>query len=313
MPTPYHLLARNPANRWWRTLLGTVLVVVAGLAVGLATYLAGGFAAAMTGQPENADGFASFGPLVDMSFDFVMIAAFLPVTLLAAQWLQRRPAGTLSSVTGRLRWGWMLLCAPVAAGAIGTYFLVSWLVFPEGELDDGGSLAGWIPFLTSVLVLLLVVPVQAAAEEYLCRGWLLQAVGSWIRSPWVPIAVQAVIFALLHGLGTPWGFLDLVVMAVIAGWLTVRTGGLEAAIALHVVNNLSSMVIAAAYGELTVEETAADMPWQLVAIDVPVLVAYAMVVLWMARRRRLRTVVDEHRPPLPEQRRPVATEQLSPL
>ena len=43
--------------------------------------------------------------------------AGLPVTLAAARWVQRRPAGTLSSVTGRLRWRWLLTCLPVAFAA----------------------------------------------------------------------------------------------------------------------------------------------------------------------------------------------------
>lgn len=38
--------------------------------------------------------------------------------------------------------------------------------------------------------------------------------------------------ALMHGFGTPWGFIDLVVMGTICGWLTVWTGGLESGIAM---------------------------------------------------------------------------------
>jgi membrane protease YdiL (CAAX protease family) len=101
--------------------------------------------------------------------------------------------------------------------------------------------------------------------------------------------VQAVVFAALHGWGTPWGFADLIVFGLITGWLTVRTGGLEAAIALHVLNNLVSGVLSAAYGQLTVDETAADMPWQLAVIDVPVLLAYAAVIVVLARRQGLAT------------------------
>ena len=47
----------------------------------------------------------------------------------------------------------------------------------------------------------------------------------------------------------------------------VRTGGLEASIALHVVNNLLGSLFSAAYGDLSVDETAADLPWQLALVD----------------------------------------------
>ncbi len=276
---PYHLLARAHAPQWWRPVLGTLVLVVTGAALGLATYLAAG---AVAGRPDGPDGLPSLGELGDMVLAFVTVAVFLPAAMLAARWVQRRPAGTLSSVAGRLRWRWLLTCLPVALGSITLVLLAGSALTPASA-----GLVGWRPFATSMALLVLVVPVQAAAEEYVCRGWLLQAVGTWVRGPWLPIAVQAVVFAALHGWGTPWGFADLLAFGVVAGWLTVRTGGLEAAIALHVANNLLSAGLAAALGELTVDETAADLPWEMVAVDVPQLVAYAAVVLWLARRRGL--------------------------
>jgi membrane protease YdiL (CAAX protease family) len=115
-------------------------------------------------------------------------------------------------------------------------------------------------------------------------------VGAFLRRPWIPILLQAVLFAAIHGWGTPWGFADLVVFGALAGYLTVRTGGLEAAIALHVVNNLAAAGAAAALGQLTIDETAADLPWQMVLVDVPALLAYTLVVLWLARRKGIAVV-----------------------
>ena len=310
--SPYHRLGRTPTHRWWRPVAGTAVVVVGSvllllLFIGL-TVLAG----ALAGRPADAEGMPAFGPLPDLALAFLMVAVLLPATLAAARWVQRRPAGTLSSVTGRLRLRWLLTCLPVALGTVVTV-LGAGLAFAAATGEDVGlddSLAGWGPFLAGSLVLLAVVPLQAAAEEYLTRGWLLQAVGAFCRGPWVPIAVQAVVFAALHGWGTPWGFADLVVFGLVTGWLTVRTGGLEAAIALHLLNNLVSGMLSVAYGNLTVEETAADMPWQLAVVDVPVLLAYAAVIVALARRRRLATrsaPPPEIAPVLPVLDRPLVT------
>jgi hypothetical protein len=49
-------------------------------------------------------------------------------------------------------------------------------------------------------------------------------------------------------------------------------------------------MLSAASGTLYADETAADMPWQLAVIDAPVLLAYAAVIVWLARRRRLAIV-----------------------
>ncbi|MBM2618311.1 CPBP family intramembrane metalloprotease [Actinoplanes sp. LDG1-06] len=283
--TPYHRLARTPAHRWWRPVLGTLFILAGGVFATLAGYMVVTAAAMLAGRPNNVDGMASFGEHADLALAFLTIAVLLPLTLLAARWIQRRPAGTLSSVTGRLRWPLLAKLAPVAliavvaliAGGVGLSALTD-----GADSGLGDPLAGWGPFALSMLLLLVVVPPQAAAEEYFTRGWLLQATGVWFRRPWVPIAFQALVFAAAHGWGTPWGFADLFLFGAVTGWLTVRTGGLEAAIALHVMNNLVSAGIAAAYNQLTITETAADMPWQMAAVDVLVLTAYALVVLKLA-------------------------------
>lgn len=285
--TPYHHLARNPANRWWRLLLGTFFILAVGIAGFLAVYLGYVTIAESTGQPDGADGMATFGPLADLVLGFVSIAVLLPVTLLAARLIQDRPAGTLSSVDGRIRWRWLVICLPVAAVAI-TVFITggtALAVLTGTDSGLGAPLAGWVPFLTATAVLLPVVPLQAAAEEYVCRGWLLQGLGAWCRGPWVPVIVQALIFAALHGWGTPFGFVDLAAFGAIAGWVTVRTGGLEAAIALHVMNNLLSSLIAAAFGQFSIDQTAADMPWQMAVVDLPVLLGFAAVIVGLHRRR----------------------------
>jgi membrane protease YdiL (CAAX protease family) len=289
--SPYHRLGRTAAHRWWRPVAGTALVIAGSFVLILLGLGIAALAAALAGQPANAEGMPSFGPLADLALEFLLIAALLPAILIAARRVQRRPAGTLSSVTGRLRLRWLLTCLPVALVAV-VMLLGAGLALAAATGEDvglGPGLAGWGPFLAGSLVLLAVVPLQAAAEEYLTRGWLLQAVGAFCRGPWVPIAVQAVVFAALHGWGTAWGFADLILFGVITGWLTVRTGGLEAAIDLHVLNNLVSGSLSAAYGGLFAAETAADMPWQLAVIDVPVLLVYAAVIVVLARRRGLAT------------------------
>ncbi|MBD4543724.1 CPBP family intramembrane metalloprotease, partial [Xanthomonas citri pv. citri] len=84
--------------------------------------------------------------------------------------------------------------------------------------------------------------------------------GTWIRRPVVAVAVTAVLsaatFALAHGSLDPWILLDLAAFAVAAVLLTWRTGGLEAAVALHVVNNV--VIIAAGTLVGTVEDSYVD-------------------------------------------------------
>ncbi|MFF6949641.1 CPBP family intramembrane glutamic endopeptidase [Streptomyces iakyrus] len=296
---PYHRLDRaSGRHRWWRAWVGTLLLAVTyfvsilvlfGVSHGLGTAL---------GAPELPDGGADLGPLGNTAMDLVSIAIALPLVLLATLWPARRPVGTVTSVTGRLRIGWLGRC--LLAGLLPILLLtVTAFLLPD---DSGGSdtWVGWHSFLTALAVLAVLVPLQAAAEEYVFRGWLLQAAGAFVRSPWFAVIPQAVLFAAAHGWGTQWGFLGLLVNGLVAGLLTIRTGGLEAAIALHVLNNLLAFGASAAVVDgLSSDETAADAPWSLALTAVVTDLLYAAIVLWFARRHKPQCLSAPSTPPAP--------------
>ncbi|KDN78801.1 abortive infection protein [Streptomyces olindensis] len=279
---------RTGRHRWWRPVLGALLFFPSWLVLVLLLYALSYALGTAAGYPELADGSVDLGPLRNTALDLTYIAVALPLILLAVRWPERRPAGTLSSVTGRLRMRWLARCLlaallPVALLALTIVFL------PDDGAASGEPAAwvGWGPFLTALAVLAVLVPVQAAAEEYVFRGWLTQAVGAFLRSPWLAVLPQAALFAAAHGWGTTWGFIDLLLFGVVAGWLTIRTGGLEAAVALHALNNLLAFGFSAALVDgLSSDDTAADAPWQLALADMATVLIYAAIVLRVARRHR---------------------------
>ncbi|SOR80270.1 MULTISPECIES: CPBP family intramembrane glutamic endopeptidase [Streptomyces] len=286
---PYHRMGHcTGRHRWWRPALGTLLFLGACLVLNILLFALSYGVGAAAGLRELPDGGHDFGPVANTALDLTSIAIALPLILLAVWWPGQRSPGTLSSVDGRLRWRWLVRCLlaavlPVAVLTVTAAFL------PDSGADSGefGAWVGWRSFLVSLVVLALLVPVQAAAEEYVFRGWLTQAVGAFVRSPWFAVLPQAVLFAAAHGWGTRWGFFGLLVFGLVAGWLTIRTGGLEAAVALHVLNNLLAFGVAAAVVDgLSSDETAADAPWQLALADMVTTLLYAALVLWLARRHQ---------------------------
>jgi membrane protease YdiL (CAAX protease family) len=288
-PLPFHRLARNEEFRWWRPVSGALLAVgTAVLAVFLLTFAA--FAAgSFTTLPRTAGGFG-LGAAGDTAVTLVMIAALIPSVLFWTKATGRRPAGTVSSVAGRLRWRWLGTCLLVAVAAV-VVMLIGMQVMMAAT---GGSVIsgkvhfpGWTAFLATAAMLAVLVPLQAAGEEYLFRGLAIQTLGAFLRNPAIPIGVQALLFAAAHGWGTPWGFVALTVSGLVAGVLAVRTGGIESYIGFHVANNLIAFTLAAAAGQLADESTAADMPWQMTVVSVAVDIAYGLVVLALARRRNL--------------------------
>ncbi|CAO0837216.1 CPBP family intramembrane metalloprotease OS=Streptomyces microflavus OX=1919 GN=G3I39_06970 PE=4 SV=1 [Streptomyces microflavus] len=118
----------------------------------------------------------------------------------------------------------------------------------ESAEPAGDGWPGWTSFLVSLAVLGALVPFQAAAEEYVFRGWLVQVIGRAVRSPWPAVVLASLLFALAHGFGELSGFVLLLYSALWWGWLVIRTGGLEAVITLHAANNLLAFGLAAGFG-----------------------------------------------------------------
>jgi uncharacterized protein len=287
----YHHLAVHPRQRWWIPVLATLALIAIASILQVILFAIVTVGAMIADPPADHDQVPMLPDDLETALGLASIAIVLPLVLLAARFIQSRPAGTVSSVLGRLRWGWLGLCLGLAAVSTllmiaGSTALMMLTDAPDASLAEG-AWVGVGTFAMGLAWLLILVPLQAAAEEYVFRGWLLQAIGAFMRSPWPAIVVQAVLFAALHGWGTPWGFIDLIIFGTVLGWLTVRTGGLEAAIALHVSTNLISIGLMAAGGALSLDETAADMPWQGLVVDVATVLGYAAVVMWLARRRRL--------------------------
>ncbi|MDO5533096.1 MAG: type II CAAX endopeptidase family protein [Propionibacteriaceae bacterium] len=248
--TPYQHLFREPDRRWWRPLASLVLfgafylvfmvafVILAGVLIIAGAPFVPDPEALLSGVAPT--GWGSVGVLLGLN---LILAGLIPAVLLANRFAHRLPGGYTHSVAGRFRFGWFGIVAAVLVPVWAVYLAIGWAVDP-------------LPFFTSVepplvtaaliLVCLLTTPLQAAGEEYFFRGWLLQNIGVAIPRPLValvvPTIVSTILFSLAHGSLNPGIFISLAASSVAACWMTWRTGGLEAAVALHTVNNVAILV-----------------------------------------------------------------------
>ena len=194
----------------------------------------------------------------------------------------------LSSVVGSFRWPLLLRFSLVAA----PFYLVSLAV--EGALAGGFEGLAVNPdtwFLAVAIV--LTTPFQAAGEELTMRGLLARSVASYFASRRVGLVVAAAISSLvfmgLHRAADPWLNLFYFVVGLATSVLVWRTGGLEAAVALHAVNNLVSEVTLpfADLGGLFDRGVGSGSPWVLAQVAVVMMAAGLM--LLQAKRLNLPT------------------------
>jgi membrane protease YdiL (CAAX protease family) len=298
----YHRLARSsPKYRWWKPLvtgliaLGFFIVLSLVIVVALVVVVL----VDPTGLGADFEGLIYEGAIdttipAVLAFSLISIALMLPSLWLATLIMGPRPVGLLSSVTGRLRWGWMLRLIVPALVAFGASFVLYLFVLPplmgEPILAPVASPNLWL----MLVIILLLVPLQATAEEYVFRGYLMQAIGSWLKHPAFAILLPVPLFMIGH-LYDVWGLLDVGVFAVFAAWLTWRTGGLEAAIVAHIINNAAIFVL----GEFgLVDTTTTEGSLIGVLVTGATLALYSWVVVRMVHKHSLQTtrVVVEVQP-----------------
>ena len=291
----YHQLHRVGRPGIWRSLVGSLLVlllvfVLVPLVAGLVAF-AGLLASGNSAEEAAAvlDVTAEVTP-TGLALLNVVIALAIPVTWAVTWWLHRLKPRWLSSVGPRLRWRYLVVClglsvvALMAALGVGLLLPLAPGESPVGEVNDFTSQTR-----NFLLVILLLTPLQAAGEEYLFRGYLTQAFGSlvWARRASQTLAVlgPALIFALFHGLSQDAPiFFDRFAFGVVAGILVIRTGGLEAAIAMHVLNNFLAFGLALAVGDLTsaLNATGGSSWWMILSTLTQSLV-YLALATWVAK------------------------------
>ncbi len=304
MEFAYHRLARSvPGYRWWKPLV-TALIAL-GIFIGFTIVLVVLLLASTLAFPEVRPVITKLitTGLIDnslppvLAFSLTSIAVILPSVWLARLITGPRPVGLLSSIAGRLRWRWMsrLIIPVVIAYGVSTLFSLLVLPWLTGEPIPSAAVSSSTGI--TVLLAVLLVPFQATAEEFLFRGYLAQAIGGWLKHPLFAILLPVPLFTIGHQYDV-WGLIDVSVFAVVAGWLTWRTGGLEAAIVAHVVNNTVIFVIGA-FGLVDVNSKTGS------GIDVAISALTVVLFAWLALRAAKRSGLERVRvislpPPPPD-------------
>jgi membrane protease YdiL (CAAX protease family) len=281
-------MLRGPRFRWWKPIVTLLLAVALGIPLLTLSVLPLVVLGLFTGDlgPSELD-VKNLSPaaFVVVNLSLIVLIPLAGLTI----WIvhQIRPR-YLSSVAGGIRWRWLLRCALVVLPLWLAYLALGLLVAPpESSRPDD-----WLALLIIVLVM---TPFQAAGEEYFFRGWVMQNIGAWFARPIVglvvSVAVSTVAFAAAHGSPDPWILGSIGCLAVAAGVAAYRTGGLEAGIAMHAVNNLLAFGAVLTFGGWEEAFVGADTS------GTPAVLLFAFVVhggalaliLWQAKRHGIQS------------------------
>lgn len=219
------------------------------------------------------------------------IASGVLIAVVLERYLHRLHPAWLLSVLPGVRWRFLGACTAAAVVAIAASLAVAQL-WPSTAEFSSSVVSMTRSSAVLAVVLLLTTPLQAIGEEFVFRGYLMQAFGS-LLSGWAAVLITSVLFALAHGVQDGPLFIDRLAFGVMASYLVLRTGGLEAGIAMHVLNNLTAFGFALAYGQMGQVLTSTSAPWQQLFVTATQDGLYVVAVVLVARRMGLRRTTPE--------------------
>lgn len=208
-------------------LLGTLLILGGMILLGVAIFMGvGAIASHVSGSPY----LSSFGLLLTNATAIPVLA--LLMRPLFGMGLMDLIAPGRRFDTGMLIRSATIFALPVLATIL--YGLIS------GELVR--SQVAWRTFLIWLPATIILFALQSAAEELLFRGYLAQGMQVMLGRTIVTVLSTALLFTLAHegsDIRAVWAQrADIMVTALFLSWTTLRFGRLEAAMGVHIANNI---------------------------------------------------------------------------
>lgn len=170
----------------------------------------------------------------------IPFAITLPIFGLLTRTFHQRNVTAIINGREKIRWKRILhgfLCWFLLMG--GTSLIVYFL-HPE-QFTYQFDINKFIPLL---VISIIFIPLQAAFEEILFRGYIMQGIGTFTKSRWIAIIVSSLLFALLHNNNPEMDkygqimFFSYLSMAIIWAVISVLDDGIEIPIGMHFANNL---------------------------------------------------------------------------
>jgi len=172
-------------------------------------------------------------------------------------------------------------------------------------------------FLVLFLICIIMIPIQASAEEYVFRGYLMQSLGRLTKTRWFPFIFTSIAFGLMH-LGNPEVevigniiFVYYIGSGFLAGIMTLMDEGMELALGWHISTNFFiALLVTADWTALNTPSVFKDISSPenytlfdtLLMIIIPIFIigpiiitVFAFVYKWKNWRQKLFGVYDKSR------------------
>jgi membrane protease YdiL (CAAX protease family) len=254
-------MTHRPRHRGWSD-RGPGVALLAAVLLGLGAMMmqccAGCPLGILEGVLRGVGGFEGFVATHPLVLAFTSVVALGSAGALGTL-LARRPLGEQLPLAGFDPW-LLLPGIPAVMGlgiVMGQLCTLQEMVMPmPAWLDElfGDVLGGQQSIIGSWLLAVAIAP---PLEEALFRGVLLQGLRRQWPARWA-VVFTALLFTLFHA--NPWQVLAPLVLGLLYGWLTLRTGTLWPAIMAHALNNATALGVVALFESGAIEIAQENSP-----------------------------------------------------
>lgn len=297
---PFENHYRTAHDRWWMGLVGIIATIVVFFAVSIVggiIAVAIDIATGAISQEDAMVGKITNTPLLLLTVNLSLILGGL-VAWLAHRILHKQPWSRIFSVLPRMRWKWWGLSLACTVPLFALYMGVGFL-FDNSAIQGSGDSSFTFDgaAVAYLLIIVLTTPFQAAAEEVMFRSYVPRVFGSWIPRVGgvVGVIVATILFTLAHGAADPWLWAYYAVFGLVMAALTHFSGGIEAPVVVHAVNNVTMFIIALFSGEMSnAFDRGEGTGGVFMLFPMVALIVIAGVLTLVARWKKVETVAPVH-------------------
>ena len=212
----------------------------------------------------------------------------LTVGVIVAAWIiHKRSWKSLITAYDKVRWGRFFFGNLLWLGLMIGAELITYAINPDNYVFQFEA----TQVVALLLVSVLTIPLQAAGEELIFRGYLMQGIGWGTKRPWIALILTSIGFGCLH-LANPeiekYGqefIVTYIITGLFFGIITLMDDGLELAIGVHTVNNIYNAVLVTFPASALELPTAFRIkvldPWTVFAISV----IFYIFFIWICAKR----------------------------
>ena len=232
-------------NNFWRYLIMIAVIFLATNTIGAIPLLITGLIKSVSNSNILSGGI--FFSTLDISQNFMFALMLFPFIVgLATYVLFIKPLhgrSFLQTITGNSSFRWKHFCI---SGGLWMIFM-GLSLFAYIGFDAENYTVNNISFSLIPLIILsfLLIPFQAAFEEVIFRGYLMQGFTALFPSKIFALLTTTLLFALMHSLNPEvkeFGFFSIMpqylTFGLIFGLLTILDNGIESALGAHAANNI---------------------------------------------------------------------------